>query len=1252
MGRRSRMAERVKALMDRPSHIRNIGIVAHIDHGKCVSGDARVSLADGSVLKAEDLYERIRSGGEAFEYREGKAFRPGFDVYAASLDRGEGETVEGKVTHACRLEADEPLVKVETSNGRVLETTPEHRYLTLSDDGVMEFERADSLGEGDVIVGARRVPCRASDSVEAILLEELSKDYGFYVELEEPLSSKLKEYPREELYEISGSELKEGSFKHAVWRGGFRLRDAVNVCKGLDIPLEELHSNIGRMNYRGAESRGSKSSLDMELPEDLEPLFYLAGVYFGDGDLEGNVTSNSGEMKALLEEKAKSLGFDTTVREFEDRGDRVELGGKTLLKVLQNGFAYPEKDKSGSIDVPKIVYVSSDRLAASFVRGYMDADGGVEESRSAVSVSSKSTGMLDSLQLLLYRFDVASKLNRENSTLYVLGELSLENYRDIGFSLTEKLEKYEELLSRAAPAKVDSVPISGETLRGIRQDVGAAQSDLTPSYSNYENGEVGLSKNSLRRITERFESLDSENSARQRISRLRNLAKGDTSFVEVVSVDTEDRDHVYDFGVEEHRNFVCEGIIVHNTTLTDNLLAGAGMISEELAGQQLFMDFDEEEQERGITIDAANVSMVHEFDDDSFLINLIDTPGHVDFGGDVTRAMRAVDGGVVVVDAVEGVMPQTEQVLRQALRENVKPTLFINKIDRLINELKLGPGEMQQKFVDVIGEVNRYIEGQIENEGLAEKWSVSVQDGSVAFGSALYNWALSVPHMERSGITFEDIIDHASEQEHRELYEKAPLHRVVLNMVIRHLPNPNRAQRYRVPTIWCGDTESEAGRAMMECDPGGPLAFMVTDISVDPHAGEVAAGRLFGGTLRQGDNVFISDVAGKHRLQNVGIFMGAERINVDEVPAGNIAAATGLWEAIAGSTVTQVEDFTPFESIQHLAEPVVTVAVEAEKMNDLPKLVEVLRQVGKEDPTIQVTIDEETGEHLISGMGELHLEVIGHRIERDKGVPIVTSEPIVVYRETVRDGSPTVEGKSPNKHNRFYFTVEPLPDGVVEGLRQGEISMNMQKTERRDALVEAGMEKDDASDVQMAEGPNLLVDATKGVQYLRETMELIEEGFEEVMQGGPMADEPCQGLVVRLEDVKLHEDAIHRGPAQVIPAVRDAVKGAIVRGDPVLLEPVQRVFITSPQEVMGGASREVQGRRGTILDMEQEGDTVEIEAKAPVAEMFGFAGDLRSATEGRAVWSTEHAGFDELPGNLQDEIVREIRERKGLKLYE
>ena len=228
---------------------------------------------------------------------------------------------------------------------------------------------------------------------------------------------------------------------------------------------------------------------------------------------------------------------------------------------------------------------------------------------------------------------------------------------------------------------------------------------------------------------------------------------------------------------------ICAHIDHGKTTLSDNLLAGAGMISKELAGEQLALDFDEEEAQRGITIFAANVSMVHTYEGNEYLINLIDTPGHVDFGGDVTRAMRAIDGAIVVVCAVEGVMPQTETVLRQALRERVKPVLFINKVDRLINELKLTPEELQSRFIKIINDINNLIRKMAQEE-FKDKWLVRVEDGSVAFGSAYNNWAISVPFMKKSGITFKDIIKYCEEDKQDELAEKAPLHEVVLDMVI------------------------------------------------------------------------------------------------------------------------------------------------------------------------------------------------------------------------------------------------------------------------------------------------------------------------------------------------------------------------------------------------------------------------------------------------------------------------------------
>ena len=695
------------------------------------------------------------------------------------------------------------------------------------------------------------------------------------------------------------------------------------------------------------------------------------------------------------------------------------------------------------------------------------------------------------------------------------------------------------------------------------------------------------------------------------------------------------------------------GIVAHidhgKTTLSDNLLAGAGIISEELAGKQLFMDSDPEEQSRGITIDASNVSMVHEYEGQDYLINMIDTPGHVDFGGDVTRAMRAVDGAVVLVDAVEGTMPQTETVLRQALKEQVRPILFINKVDRLINELKVDEMEMQIRLGKVIDKVNKLIKGMNE-DAYNNGWKLDAAKGTVVFGSALYNWAVSAPFMKKSGISFKDVYDKCRSGDMKYLAKHSPLSEVLLDIVVNQLPDPLDAQKRRIPVIWHGDKESKEGKAMISCDASGPVGLMVTDISFDPHAGEVATGRLFSGSLKRGDTLYVMGSAMKeNRLQQVGIFMGPKRVEVEEIVAGNIAAVTGLRDAIVGSTVTNLMEMTSFESLKHYSEPVMTVAVEAKNMKDLPKLVEVLRQVAKEDPTLGIAINEETGEHLISGMGELHLEIVTGRIKRDKGVEIVTSEPIVVYRETATSKVEDVEGKSPNRHNRFYFDLEPMADNIVALIKSGEVSMNQPMLERRDILMKAGMDKDEAKNVKDIKGTNMLLDMTKGIQYLNETMELVLEGIHEALAGGPLADEPVQNLKMRLVDVKLHEDAIHRGPAQVIPAVRSAIKAGILLAGDSLLEPIQKIQITVPMDQMGAATSQIQGRRGQVFDMQSEGDTITVIGKAPVAELFGFAGDIRSATEGRAMWNTEFAGFELVPNSMVKDVVMAIRKRKGLK---
>ncbi len=694
---------------------------------------------------------------------------------------------------------------------------------------------------------------------------------------------------------------------------------------------------------------------------------------------------------------------------------------------------------------------------------------------------------------------------------------------------------------------------------------------------------------------------------------------------------------------------ICAHIDHGKTTLSDNLLAGAGMISEELAGDQRFLDFDEQEQARGITIDAANVSMVHEYHGDEYLINLIDTPGHVDFGGDVTRAMRAVDGAVVVVCAVEGIMPQTETVLRQALREKVKPVLFINKVDRLINEVKLGPEELANKFIGIINEANKLI-SKMAPKDKKDEWLVKVDDGSVAFGSAYHNWAINIPMMQETGINFKDIIDYCNDENQKELAQKVPLAEVLLGMVVEHLPSPEVSQQYRCPNIWDGDIESEAGQTMVHTSPDGPLAVMVTNVSVDKHAGEVATGRVYGGTVEQGTEVFLVGGQARSRVQQVGVFFGPERVPTEKVPAGNIVYITGAKGATAGETICSPENkIVEFEGIEHISEPVVTVAVEAKNTKDLPKLIEVLRQTAKEDPTIHVNINEETGEHLVSGMGELHLEVIGVRIN-NKGVDINTSEPIVVYRETVagKTANP-VEGKSPNKHNRLYLEVAPLEDSIFQALQNGDIKEGKIKDkEEAQKFIEHGLEKEEARRVWDVYNKSLFINMTRGIQYLDEIKELVIEGFESALEEGPVANEIAMGMKFTLVDAKLHEDAVHRGPAQILPAIRNAIKGGMMMADPTLLEPVQKVFINTPTDYMGSVTKEILNRRGQIVDMPTEGDMVNVEAKVPVAEMFGFAGEIRSATQGRCLWSTENSGFERLPRELQDQIIRQIRERKGL----
>jgi elongation factor 2 len=702
---------------------------------------------------------------------------------------------------------------------------------------------------------------------------------------------------------------------------------------------------------------------------------------------------------------------------------------------------------------------------------------------------------------------------------------------------------------------------------------------------------------------------------------------------------------------DQIRNF---GVIAHvdhgKTTMSDSLLAASGIISPSVAGQALALDSMKLEQNRQMTIRGANVTLFYESEGKEYVINMIDTPGHIDFTGRVTRALRAIDGVVVVSDSVEGIMTQTETVTRQALEERVRPVLYINKIDRLVKELRLDPPAMQKWLSNIIAEFNRLIEIYAEPE-LKEKWKVSIQQNSVAFGSAKDRWGFNYKVAQKKGIGFKDVYDaYTSEDPQiiKSLLERAPLHEAILGMVVEHHPPPNVAQKYRIPKIWQGDLKSEIGRSLLSCDEKGPVVMMVTTINVDPQAGRVATGRLFSGTIKDGDEVSLIDAKRQGKVQSVNIYMGNTREVVSTLPSGNIPALLGLNYAVAGETISTVRDIPAFESIKYVSEPVVTIAVEPKHPKDLPKLVEALRRITVEDPNLIVKINEETGETLMSGMGVLHLE-IATSLLHEAGLDITTTQPLINYRETVRTKAGPIMSKSPNKHNKIFLRIEPLAEDVVEMVRTGRIHEDMDKKEIARLLREKGWNADEARKVSAVDvGGNMLIDETKGVQFIQESMDSIKSGFDDVVHSGPIAHESVRGAKFILHHFVPHEDPAHRGLAQLMPAARRAMLGSILIADPVLLEPILGIEVKCPQEQIGTVAGVLSGKRGKLLNVDQKGLISIIQGEVPAAETFDLSEVMRGGTAGKAMWSTYFKTWQAVPQSILRSIVADIRKRKGL----
>lgn len=681
--------------------------------------------------------------------------------------------------------------------------------------------------------------------------------------------------------------------------------------------------------------------------------------------------------------------------------------------------------------------------------------------------------------------------------------------------------------------------------------------------------------------------------------------------------------------------------------MSDSLLAASGMLSPSVAGKALALDSMKLEQQRQMTIKAANVTLYYEQGGKAYVMNMIDTPGHIDFTGRVTRSLRAIDGAVVVSDAVEGVMTQTETVTRQALEERVRPVLYINKIDRLVKELKLAPDKMQSWLGEIIRDFNQLITIYAEPE-YREKWKVSIKESSVAFGSAKDRWGFNADISAKSGVNFKDVYDAYTKGDVSKLTDVAPLHEAILGMVVKHHPPPHVAQRYRIPKIWSGDLETDAGKALLACDDNGPIILMVTNINVDQEAGVVATGRLFSGTVRNGETVYLLGAKREGRIQSVNMYMGVHREIIGSIGAGNIPALLGLEHARAGETISSVPKLSQFESIHYVSEPVVTMAVESKHPKDLPKLVEALRRLSIEDPNLVIRINEESGEMLMAGMGVLHLEIATSLLQ-DQKLEIITSKPLINYRETVRGRAGPIMAKSPNRHNKIFVGIEPLTPEVIELIRTGKINENMDKKSLQTIFRDQGWEAEESKRVvAIDERGNIFVETTKGVQFLQESMDSIRSGFEDIMANGPLAYEFCRGMKIILHHYVPHEDPAHRTYAQLMPASRRAVLGSILSAQPTLLEPMLGIDIKAPSDQIGAIAGVISSKRGKMLKIEQKEVFTIIEGEIPASESFDLSEAMRGATAGKAIWNTHFKSWTPLPSSMVLPVVREIRKRKGL----
>ena len=691
--------------------------------------------------------------------------------------------------------------------------------------------------------------------------------------------------------------------------------------------------------------------------------------------------------------------------------------------------------------------------------------------------------------------------------------------------------------------------------------------------------------------------------------------------------------------ISRYRNIgICAHVDAGKTTTTERVLFYTGLSHKigEVHDGAATMDWMEQEQERGITITSAATTcfwkgMDAQFDDHR--INIIDTPGHVDFTIEVERSLRVLDGAVVVLCGTSGVQPQTETVWRQANKYEVPRMVFVNKMDRAGADFRKVVGQLKTRLGAVPVPLQMTIGSEEDFKGVIDLvknkailWNEADQGMTFEYADVPAGMVDEVQEMreqmiEAAAEATEELMDkylEGGELTEAEIKKGIRLRtlaneivpvlggsafknkgvQAMLDAVIEYMPSPTEVKAIE-GTLLDAD-RTPAKRVVSDEEPFSALAFK---IATDPFVGTLTFFRVYSGQLQSGTAVYNSVKEKKERVGRMVQMHANSREEIKEVLAGDIAAAVGLKDVTTGDTLCDLDKPIVLERME-FPEPVISVAVEPKSKPDQEKMGIALGKLAQEDPSFRVKTDEETGQTIISGMGELHLDILVDRMRREFSVEANIGKPQVAYREAIRNTA-EVEGKfvrqsgGRGQYGHVWVRFQPAEDAGADGLE--------------------------------------FVNEVVGGTVPREYVPAVQKGIEEQMKNGVLAGYPLLGLKATLFDGSFHDVDSNEMAFKIAASM--ATKKLAQEGGAVLLEPIMKVEVVTPEENMGDVVGDLNRRRGLILGMNENAMGKVIDAEVPLAEMFGYSTDLRSATQGRATYTMEFAKYMEAPKNVAEEII-------------